>query len=148
VFADGDDGKHTHMSIGARSFGFILALGATVAVLLLPPKVGGTSAAESSVSTCPKGAVCLWTKINFTGRRYVFYDDVGNFARYSGLGDNVESIKKKRPGIAVLWAKKGGGGAHRCFETPFGVASLGAFNNQASSLGVYKRIFACPVDPP
>ena len=110
------------------------ALIAIAAVVAVAPAGGEAAKAESS-KRCPAGALCVWTKANYEGKKAVVKAaGVENLS--NGLNNRVSSVKNRVDVTTYLYSKRNGEGEIRCFGSGDKIANLGDsynFDNEASS---------------
>lgn len=93
----------------------------------------------ASFANCPDGWVCLWASQNYTGAMIQFQDRGVwlNLSAY-GFNDTAESWRNRTNDDARVAAGAGGAGDMRCLGQNNGYSTFGTFNDQASSIRIYK----------
>ena len=117
------------------------ALIAIVGIVTLVPATGEAAQGQSKKS-CPKQAVCVWTKANFEGKRLVVKEK-GTTNLSPRFSNRISSVKSKYTGaendLAYLFDRRNTNGEFRCFGFDFSkVPDLGHpnwdFDNEGSSV--------------
>ena len=100
---------------------------------------GGAAAPQSKAgSGCAKGRVCVWSEKHFQGQKLKLRARPLTNRIGGKMNDDVESVKVRKRGVAILYENLNGDGEARCFPGPHGnFENLGSnewrFENTVSS---------------
>jgi hypothetical protein len=120
------------------------ALIAIAALLVIAPAAGEAAKAGKVKKSCPKEALCLWTKKDFKGKRMVVKDKgVTNLPK--AFNNRVSSLKSRYTGgddgLSFFFDKKNASddGDFRCYNESIGKqpdlsGPLQLFDNRGSSV--------------
>jgi len=98
----------------------------------------------ASFSECPDGWVCIWEHSNYEGRMLQFQDRGfwQDLSAYN-FNDKASSWRNRINQDARLSQHAGGGGNLLCMQPNSSSSTMGGFNDEASSIRLYKTSDVC-----
>ncbi|MDQ2675923.1 MAG: peptidase inhibitor family I36 protein [Actinomycetota bacterium] len=121
------------------------ALIALISMVALAPAAGEAAKGKTKKS-CPKEALCVWTKAGFAGKRVVVKDDGVSNAIANKINNKASSIKNRFGETIRIYDKRNANGELRCVGGVGQVDDLGGsynFDNRAASSKVLNGPTPC-----
>ena len=98
---------------------------------------------SSGYGDCAAGYLCLWEHGNFAGRRLQFQAAALRNLTDFGFNDQMSSWRNRRYGDARWYGDVNRGGPSLCMNGGAAAASIGPYNDTASSIQLYNSALAC-----
>lgn len=122
----------------------VLVLGA-LAFAAVP--AGSSPGPAKSDKSCPKGNLCVWTGVGYTGERVLIHRRKVSNKLYNKINDEASSAKLRKHGTAILWADVDGAGPGTCvfYGKDNDITNLAdySFDDTASSSTIPKGKILC-----